>query len=39
MDAAKALAVIGPMPGMVSRRRLASFERCQARMRLSAGVT
>ena len=28
--AAIALAVIGPIPGIVSRRRLSSFERCQA---------
>ncbi len=31
-------AVIGPMPGMVSRRRLISLERCQAWMRYSAAV-
>ncbi len=36
MEAARALAVIGPMPGMVSRRRLASFDRCQAWMCFSA---
>ena len=36
LEAARALAVIGPMPGMVSRRRLTSFERCQAWMRFSA---
>jgi len=36
--AGSALAVIGPMPGMLSSRRLTSFERCQAWMRRSAAV-
>jgi hypothetical protein len=31
-----ALAVIGPTPGIVARRRLASLARCQARMPASA---
>jgi hypothetical protein len=30
IEAAGALAVIGPMPGVVSSRRLASLARCQA---------
>ncbi len=30
IDAASAVAVIGPMPGMVSSRWLTSFVQCQA---------
>ena len=34
--AAIALAVIGPIPGILAKRRLASLSRCHAKMRLSA---
>ena len=36
MEAANALAVTGPTPGMVARRWLTGFDRCQAWRRLSA---
>ena len=38
MEAASALAVIGPIPGVVSSRRLLSFALCQAWMRFSAAM-
>ena len=36
MEATNALAVTGPTPGMVARRWLTGFDRCQAWRRLSA---
>ena len=38
IEDASADAVIGPIPGTVSRRRLSSFVRCQAWIRLSAAL-